>query len=98
MLSRLHLVPGFLAAACLLWGGLVVARSSALMGVVMVILGLVTIVLVFRMSRGRGMHEAVRDGDLSAPAFNYLVWSVLAVPLIFGTLLLIMVVTGWGYR
>jgi hypothetical protein len=96
MPSRLLLVPGFLTAACVLWGGLVVTRSSAPIGAAMVAVGAVTIVLLLRMGRGRGLLEAVRDGDLSSSAFNYLVWVSLAVPLILGTLLVIMAIAGWA--
>ena len=46
----------------------------------MVAVGAVTLVLLFRMGRRRGLLEAARDGELSSSEFNYLVWVSLAVP------------------
>jgi hypothetical protein len=67
--------------------------DSPLMGFVLLAVGSVTLVLSVRRARA-ALSPADPDAGLSTEEFDYLTWTMFAVPMILVALLLVLLVTG----
>jgi membrane protein implicated in regulation of membrane protease activity len=68
-------------------------EDSPLMGFVLLALGSVTLVLSVRRARAE-LLPPDPDTGLSTAEFDYLTWTMFAVPMVLVTLLLVLLVTG----
>ena len=74
-------------------GLLLLLGDSPLLGLVLVALGSVSLVMSVRRVRAN-LSPPDPGSGLSSAEYDYLVWTMFAVPMIFVLLLLVMLVTG----
>jgi hypothetical protein len=90
----LRLLPRLLAALLIIWGGLQIARSNLAIGLAVVVVGAISIVLLWRIWVVERTATMAKDGDLTEPEIDYVVWAALGLLMIFAILLVILAITG----
>jgi len=88
--------PTFVYAAIFLLAAAKVFQTEPVAGLLMLAIAVVTATLLVRMvfKEASGSGPAVPEGELSGPAFDFLVWGALGVPLLLAAVLVVMLVTG----
>ncbi len=96
--DRIRIGIQTLASLGIVWAGfLILGRGSLWLGLVVVVLGGVTMILsVRRFARTHDArdHGLTDQGDLSGSEFDYLIWMAVGFPVLIGVVLLILVLTG----
>ncbi len=88
-------VPALIGGLVAVWAGIRVASFSLPFGVVVMVVGGITVALVARVMRSTSAAVAAfQTGDLPDPWLNYIVWATIGLPLLFGSLLVLMAIAG----
>ncbi|MBI3750834.1 MAG: hypothetical protein HY263_04145 [Chloroflexi bacterium] len=90
------LIPMHLAWVFMLYGGLqVIAHGSAAVGLVLLVAGAITAYLALRRLAAEARTSTdPASGELSGPAFDYIVWTALGLPVLLAVVLLVGVLAG----
>jgi hypothetical protein len=91
----LYFAPALIASLVLLWETIILATTQPLASLAVGFVSVVTLIMLgrtlLRWSRKTGMDSS---DATSGPFLDYLVWSLLAVPLILGIVLVLLAVGG----
>jgi len=93
----LALVPAVIAAFLLGFGAVsLIANGEKLAGFGLLLIAIVTGVLAFRRLLARRLATEADEGigNLSGAAFDHLIWIAIGIPIVFGVLLVVMLMSS----
>jgi hypothetical protein len=88
--------PLLFVLAAGIWVGFQVAVLDAVVGVLIVVVFAITILLLVRLllHRPSTIDSVDASGDVTKPAFDYVVWTMLGLPIVLGGILVILAIRG----
>jgi uncharacterized membrane protein len=85
------MIPRLVTAFAFIWAGLYVVRSQVVIGVAMLVVGAISLALVWRLLADARSTGTARDAGMPRAEFDYLIWMALGVPMILTVLIVLLV-------